>query len=67
MEKIQELKKRISIWNDQKPKLGVEIHNRKIIPNLRNQFTQLQAPFKNEWEQEYYIIYNSYVLEEKDF
>jgi len=66
MEIKLELKRQGLLVNDQRPRLGLEIHNNKIIPVLRNNILE-QIQEENEWAQEYYIIYNSYVLEEKEY
>ncbi len=39
--------------------------NNMKIP-LRSKLFQNRLMSENEWNQEYYIIYNSYLLEEKD-
>ncbi len=36
-----------------------------LIP-LRNKSSQERLMCEGEWNQEYYLIYNSYLLEEKD-
>jgi hypothetical protein len=42
-----------------------ESKNLHHIP-LRNYFHPSRIKSENEWNQEYYIIYNSYILEDKD-
>lgn len=45
----------------------VEIHNGKIVPQKENHpFPGMLRYRENEWQQEYFIIYNSYVLEQSD-
>ena len=66
METKKETKSQKSLVNIQRSKLGVEIHHHKILPNLNKDIFD-KVRNDNEWEQEYYIIYNSYALEEKDF
>ena len=65
MEANTDNKNKITLLNYQRPKLGVEIHNHKIVPSLKKNFFEPIAR-ESEWEQEYYIIYNSYDLDEKD-
>lgn len=43
----------------------VEIHLKKIIPK-KEDINFRREHQENEWQQEYFIIYNSYVLDEKD-
>ncbi len=43
----------------------IEFHKNKIIPQ-KGISIQDDIIHENEWQQEYYIIYNSYVLEEKE-
>ncbi len=43
----------------------IEFRRHKIVPQMEN-ILQKNISVENEWQQEYYIIYNSYVLEEKD-
>jgi len=67
----------ITLSEDKSNSGRVEIHNYKIVPNLYNKSgynsigvnsaSSVRLPMENEWEQEYYIIYHSYVLEENDF
>lgn len=45
----------------------LEIHNGKIIPQQESHpFPGIPRSRENEWQQEYYIIYNSYVIEQSD-
>ncbi len=48
-----------------KPDDRVEIHQNKIVPK-REDINNRREQLENEWQQEYFIIYNSYVLDEKD-
>ena len=66
MDTKSEIKRQNIFLNHKRPRLGLEIHNNKIVPN-RNSNILERISEENEWEQEYYIIYNSYILEEKDF
>ncbi len=66
METRIDIKRQNLLMNHQRQRLGLEIHNSKIVPNLDRTILE-RISEENEWEQEYYIIYNSYVLEEKDF
>lgn len=50
--------------NSQRVKVE-DSNNIKRIP-LRNDFHPSRIKSENEWNQEYYIIYNSYILEDKD-
>jgi hypothetical protein len=50
---------------DSNLKKGIEIRNHKIMPRIERREMRRFAR-EDEWEQEYYIIYNSYVLEEKE-
>ena len=43
----------------------IEFHKHKIIPQ-KESIVQRNTFREDEWQQEYYIIYNSYVLDEKD-
>ncbi len=67
MEMKKETKRQSPLMNNQRSKFGIEIHNHKIVPQLYKNNLLEQVSNENEWEQEYFIIYNSYVLEEKDF
>ena len=67
METKKETKRLNPLMNNQRSKLGLEIHNHKILPQLYKKNLLEHTSNENEWEQEYYIIYNSYFLEEKDF
>ena len=67
METKKETKRLNPLMNNQRSKLGLEIHNHKILPQLYKKNLLGHTSNENEWEQEYYIIYNSYFLEEKDF
>ncbi|MCL5028953.1 MAG: hypothetical protein M1480_08045 [Bacteroidetes bacterium] len=67
MEIKKETKRQNPLMNNQRSKLGLEIHKHKILPQLYKKNLLEHVSNENEWEQEYYIIYNSYVLEEKDF
>jgi hypothetical protein len=65
MENKSSSNKRNSFSNESNLKKGIEIHSNKIIPHFEKRNTR--RFFKeDEWDQEYYIIYNSYALEEKD-
>ncbi len=66
METNTDLKRQNILLSHKRQRLGLEIHNNKIVPN-RNSNILGRVSEETEWEQEYYIIYNSYVLEEKDF
>ncbi len=45
----------------------VEIHNGKIVPQKENGLYMMkQRSSENEWQQEYFIIYNSYMIEQVD-
>ena len=66
METNTDLKRLNILLNHRRQRLGLEIHNNKIVPNLNTNVLD-RISEENEWEQEYYIIYNSYILEEKDF
>jgi hypothetical protein len=57
--------KKNSSSNDSNLKRGIEIHSNKIMPHLEKRNTRFFSK-ENEWEQEYYIIYNSYILEDKE-
>jgi hypothetical protein len=46
-------------------KKAIEIHSRRIMPHLEKR-NKRSISKETEWDQEYYIIYNSYVLEEKE-
>lgn len=41
----------------------IEFHNQKIMPVIQNFRNELNIN-DNEWQQEYFLIYNSYVLED---
>ncbi len=43
----------------------IEFHKRKIIPQRVNILND-DIACENEWQQEYFIIYNSYVLDDKE-
>jgi hypothetical protein len=55
-----------SFLDDSNLKKRMEIHSHKIVPHIEKR-NMRRFNREDEWEQEYYIIYNSYVLEEKDF
>jgi hypothetical protein len=65
MEKNFAPNKRNTRFSDSKLKKGIEIQNNKILPNLDKRYVH-RFHKENEWDQEYYIIYNSYILEDKD-
>ena len=44
----------------------VKIHQKKIIPKREDINSRREQDYENEWQQEYFIIYNSYVLDEND-
>ena len=48
-----------------KPEDRVEIHNKRIVPK-REEINTRREHQENEWQQEYFIIYNSYILEDKE-
>ncbi len=66
MEKKLEIKRQNNLRNNYRSKYGLEIQNYKIIPQLYKFNIKEDSIRDNEWDQEYYIIYNSYALEEKD-
>ena len=43
----------------------IEFHNHKITPQPDNIFPA-NFLIEDEWQQEYYIIYNSYILDENE-
>lgn len=43
-----------------------DIQGNEILIPLRNNSCQDRKISETEWDQEYYIIYNSYILEDKD-
>ena len=43
----------------------IEFHNHKIMPQIENNYPS-NFMIEDEWKQEYYIIYNSYILEDKE-
>ena len=65
MEKNLSSNKKNNFFNDSNLKKGMEFKNNKIMPHLEKRNIRRFSK-ENEWEQEYYIIYNSYVLEDKD-
>lgn len=48
-----------------KPEDRVEIHHNRIVPK-KEEIKIRREHQENEWQQEYFIIYNSYILEEKE-
>jgi len=46
-------------------KKGIEFHSNKIMPQLEKKNLRFITR-ENEWDQEYFIIYNSYILEDKE-
>ncbi len=51
--------------NHRRDEKGIEFRKNKIVPQneeIRNRISNDE----NEWQQEYFIIYNSYVLEKAD-
>jgi len=65
MESKSSSNKKNSFSNESNLKKGIEIHNSKIIPRYDKKFTR-HFTKEDEWEQEYYIISNSYVLEDQE-
>ena len=65
MEKTTENIIQISPKNISAPQNRVEFHNHKVVPQKEN-YGLKKIFHDNEWQQEYYIIYNSYALEEKE-
>lgn len=45
------------------PKDRIEFHYHKIVPAIQNYRNELNIN-DNEWQQEYFVIYNSYILED---
>ncbi len=43
----------------------IEFHNKKIVPKVNSIPTD--EGYENEWQQEYFVIYNSYILEELNY
>ncbi len=43
---------------------GLEFNNHKIVPT-KEKILLKRNHHDNEWQQEYFIIYNSYVIEDK--
>jgi hypothetical protein len=64
MEKNLSSNKKNNFLNDIHLQKGIEIQSNKILPHLEKRNSQRFR--KDEWEQEYFIIYNSYVLEDKE-
>ena len=46
-------------------KKGIEFQGNKILPQLEKKNLRFITR-ENEWDQEYFIIYNSYILEDKE-
>jgi len=65
MEKrLQSNKKTFQLEESNLKKIN-EIRSRKNLPPVERRDMRRSAR-ENEWEQEYYIIYNSYILEENE-
>jgi hypothetical protein len=43
----------------------IEFHNHKIQPHMENKYPS-NFMIEDEWQQEYYIIYNSYILDDTE-
>jgi hypothetical protein len=65
MEKKLASNKKNSFFDEITLRKGLEIYSNKIQPQLETRILHNYSK-EDEWEQEYYIIYNSYVLEDKD-
>lgn len=65
MEKNMSSNKKNNFLGDQHLKKGMEIQNNKIMPRFEKRNSR-RFRKEDEWEQEYFIIYNSYVLEDQD-
>lgn len=65
MEKKLSTNKKNSLSNESNLKRGMEIYSHKIMPHIEKR-NMRRFSKENEWDQEYYIIYNSYVLEDKE-
>ena len=65
MEKKLSSNKKKNFLGDSNLKKGIEIQKNKILPNINKKNIRYFSK-ENEWDQEYYIIYNSYILEDKD-
>jgi hypothetical protein len=65
MEKKLASNKKNSFFDEMTLRKGLEIHSNKIQPQLETRILHNYSK-EDEWEQEYYIIYNSYILEDKD-
>jgi hypothetical protein len=57
--------KKNSYSNEPNMKKGIEFHSNKIMPQLEKKNLRFITR-ENEWDQEYFIIYNSYILEDKE-
>ena len=44
----------------------IEFHSHKITPQKKN-ISPANFLIEDEWQQEYYIIYNSYILEDSEY
>ena len=65
MDKKSLSNKKNSYPNELNLKKGIEFQGNKILPQLEKKNLRFITR-ENEWDQEYFIIYNSYILEDKE-